>query len=84
MTYMHIVHYYFEEKNDVSSFISAPEAILEAAGGILTDIRGNHYTYGESVLFPNKLGVIATAKNTNHSEIIDKLPESIKQALDNN
>jgi len=60
----------------------APEAILEAAGGTLTDIRGNHYTYGASVSFPNRLGVIATAKGVNHTDIITKLPEAVKQALD--
>lgn len=56
---------------------------MESAGGTLTDIRGNHYTYGEDVAFPNKLGVIATANHINHQDIIAKLPEAVKEALDN-
>lgn len=63
--------------------IAAPEAILEAAGGTLTDIQGNHYEYGHTVAYPNKLGVIATANNTNHQRVIDQLPDSVKQALQN-
>lgn len=62
-------------------FLSAPEAILEAEGGMLTDILGNHYKYGPNELYPNKLGVIATGKHVSHKEVIQKLPDTIKQAL---
>lgn len=61
--------------------ICAPEAVLEAYGGTLTDVLGNHYTYGADVTHPNKLGVIATAKTVNHQNVIDLIPENIKVAV---
>lgn len=64
-------------------FVAAPEAILEAHGGNLTDVFGNHYQYGTDAAFPNKLGVIATAKNFDHKSIIDKIPDDLKQKLSN-
>lgn len=68
--------------NDFYFFrLTAPEAILEADGGTLTDILGDHYQYGADVSFPNKLGVIATAKSTDHKSIIDKIPTEVKQKL---
>lgn len=62
-------------------FSIAPEAILEAEGGVLSDVFGNHYKYGPDEQFLNKLGVIATAKHISHEEVIQKLPDAIKQAL---
>lgn len=59
---------------------TAPEAILEADGGTLTDIFGNHYQYGSDVALQNKLGVIAT-KNIDHSSIISKIPDDVKEKL---
>ncbi|XP_055324421.1 3'(2'),5'-bisphosphate nucleotidase 1 [Sitodiplosis mosellana] len=59
----------------------APEAVLEADGGMLTDILGNHYQYGNDVAFPNKMGVIATAKNVEHMSIINKIPDDVKEKL---
>lgn len=59
----------------------APEAVLEAHGGILTDILGKHYSYGANVLHLNKLGVIATAKSVNHQKIIDLIPDNVKIAM---
>lgn len=59
----------------------APEAVLEAHGGVLTDILGNHYSYGQNVLHLNKLGVIATAKTVNHQNVIDRIPENVKVAI---
>lgn len=59
----------------------APEAVLEAHGGILTDISGDHYTYQSDVAFPNKSGVLATAKGVSHKTIIDNLPKEIKDLL---
>ncbi|XP_053681939.1 3'(2'),5'-bisphosphate nucleotidase 1 [Sabethes cyaneus] len=59
----------------------APEAVLEAQGGMLTDILGRHYRYGSDVSYPNACGVLGTAKGISHDEILAKLPESVKQAM---
>lgn len=59
----------------------APEAILEAHGGVLTDILGDHYTYESGVSFPNKRGVLASAKGQSHKQIVENLPTEIKEYL---
>jgi len=59
----------------------APEAILEADGGVLTDILGKHYNYGANVEFLNKTGVLATAKATNHADLLEKIPDHVKSKL---
>lgn len=59
----------------------APEAILEAHGGTLTDMLGRHYSYGKNVTFPNKAGVLATAKGVSHQDILDKLPNNVKESM---
>lgn len=59
----------------------APEAVLEAHGGVLTDVLGNHYSYGSNVLHPNKLGVIATAKSVSHQNVINLIPDDLKDAM---
>lgn len=59
----------------------APEAVLEAQGGMLTDILGKHYRYGKDVSFPNAAGVLGTASGTSHEDILSKLPDSVKQAM---
>lgn len=62
-------------------FCVAPEAILEAAGGTLTDVIGNHYNYGANESFPNRMGVFATAKHIDHQQLIAILPDEIKRSL---
>lgn len=59
----------------------APEAVLEADGGTLTDVLGNHYQYGADVMHLNKSGVIATIKEIDHSRIINKIPDELKKKL---
>lgn len=59
----------------------APEAVLEAYGGVLTDIKGDHYTYRSDVAFPNTRGVLATAKGVSHETIVKNLPEDVKNLL---
>jgi 3'(2'), 5'-bisphosphate nucleotidase len=59
----------------------APEAILEADGGVLTDILGKHYNYGPNVEFGNKTGVLATARATSHQDLLDKIPDHVKNKL---
>lgn len=59
----------------------AVEAILEADGGVLTDIHGRHYNYGANVEYPNKQGVLATPKNIDHDALVEKIPQATKDAL---
>ncbi|CAG9863261.1 unnamed protein product [Phyllotreta striolata] len=59
----------------------APEGVLEAAGGRLTDIHGKHYDYSKNAPFPDAQGIFATVKGVNHDEMISKLPEDIKKAF---
>lgn len=56
---------------------AGPEAVLKAAGGDLTDIRGNRYDYGKgNIKNPlNEYGVIATAPSFNHIEFIKLISE---------
>lgn len=51
----------------------APEAILSAAGGKLTDILGNFYKYGANVTKPNKTGVLAAVNNELHSYALERI-----------
>lgn len=57
----------------------APEALLKAAGGVLTDVHGNRYRYESDVKRQNTGGVIAAYRS--HSFFLSKVPQSIKDAL---
>lgn len=59
---------------------AAPEAVLRAAGGELTDIFGKKYSYTQSDDFLNKTGVIATAPGFDHATFM-KLIEQIRSSL---
>lgn len=62
----------------------APEAILEAQGGVLTDIFGNHYTYDLQAEYLNKRGVLATSTRAFHADILQKLPTVVLEAMNAN
>ncbi|XP_075719469.1 3'(2'),5'-bisphosphate nucleotidase 1 [Rhinoderma darwinii] len=57
----------------------APEAILHAVGGTLTDIHGNTFEYHKDVKHMNSAGVLAALRNFNY--YASRVPESVKQAL---
>ncbi|CAH0728479.1 unnamed protein product, partial [Brenthis ino] len=61
----------------------APEAILSAAGGKLTDILGNYYKYGASEGRPNKTGVLAAANSELHDYALSRIPQELKDKLAN-
>lgn len=61
----------------------APEAVLEAQGGQLTDMLGVHYSYAFNVDHPNRRGVLATIGNVSHTDIISKLPANVLEAMQN-
>ncbi|EFO23236.2 hypothetical protein LOAG_05255 [Loa loa] len=56
----------------------APEAIITASGGKLTDISGNDLYYGADTQIANSGGVLATAHWVNHQDFVDCIPEGIK------
>ncbi|XP_053568487.1 3'(2'),5'-bisphosphate nucleotidase 1 isoform X2 [Bombina bombina] len=57
----------------------APEAILHAVGGKLTDIHGNPFEYHKDVKHMNSAGVLAALRNFNYYS--SRVPESVKKAL---
>ncbi|XP_041969468.1 3'(2'),5'-bisphosphate nucleotidase 1 isoform X2 [Aricia agestis] len=59
----------------------APEAVLRAAGGRLTDILGNCYKYGPEVGHPNATGVLAAATAELHAFALSKIPQELKDKL---
>ncbi|XP_056646142.1 3'(2'),5'-bisphosphate nucleotidase 1 [Diorhabda sublineata] len=59
----------------------APEAVLEASGGKLTDIHGKHYDYSKDAPFPDDQGIFATANGVDHNALIAKLPQAIRDAF---
>lgn len=61
----------------------APEAILSAAGGKLTDILGNNYKYGASESRPNKTGVLAAVNDELHDYALNRIPQELKEKLAN-
>lgn len=59
----------------------APEAILVAAGGRLTNFHGICYSYGADAPRPNKQGVFATAPSVDHQLLLSKIPASVLDAM---
>lgn len=60
----------------------APEAILHAVGGKLTDMHGNAYKYDANVQHMNSAGVLATLRN--HEYYLSRVPQAVLQALPSN
>lgn len=62
---------------------AAPEAILKASGGKLTDILGNpiEYNYRPDNDYQNYLGVIASVDEASHSKVIESIPDHVKNQL---
>ncbi|XP_047033662.1 3'(2'),5'-bisphosphate nucleotidase 1 isoform X3 [Helicoverpa zea] len=61
----------------------APEAVLTAAGGKLTDILGDFYKYGGGESKPNKTGVLAAVNGELHNYALKRIPQELKDALAN-
>ena len=59
----------------------APEALLEAAGGALTDIHGSKILYHADVDHPNWGGVLATCKADLLSDYLKEVPEKVRDVL---
>ncbi|KAJ1369927.1 hypothetical protein KIN20_031537 [Parelaphostrongylus tenuis] len=59
----------------------AVEAVLNAAGGQLTDISGRYLCYDPTVQRNNTGGVLASASWVNHQDYIRSIPKSLKDQL---
>ncbi|XP_033617921.1 3'(2'),5'-bisphosphate nucleotidase 1 isoform X2 [Fukomys damarensis] len=57
----------------------APEVILRAVGGKLTDVHGNALRYYKDVKHMNSAGVLAALRNYDY--YASRVPESVKKAL---
>jgi 3'(2'), 5'-bisphosphate nucleotidase len=60
---------------------AAPEAVLVASGGRLTDVSGRLLYYGSDAQRPNTGGVLATAKWVNHQDYLAAIPDDLKTSL---
>ena len=58
----------------------APDAILRAAGGNMTDILGQPIQYEFNMDYMNYTGLIATMEN--HQSLLGKIPNSVKDSFD--
>jgi len=61
--------------------ICAPEAILHAMGGKLTDMKGDNYEYHSTVAHRNSEGVLATAIHSDHAVYQAAIPEHVKDKV---
>ena len=59
----------------------APEAVLHAAGGKLTDIHGNFYQYGPTVQRRNLGGTLAVPIADKHEWYLNRIPQDLKDML---
>ena len=59
----------------------APEAVLHAVGGRLTDVFGNDYTYESTVQHRNAGGTLGTAIASEHAWYLAKMDVDVKKAL---
>lgn len=60
----------------------APEAVLCAAGGSMTDILGRPINYQYNMDYMNYVGLIATLEN--HDMFVQKIPTHVKEAMSKN
>ncbi|GLH03546.1 Putative inositol monophosphatase 3 [Gryllus bimaculatus] len=56
----------------------APEAVLAAAGGKLTDVNGHEYSYCKDTPYMNSSGVLATGAGQDHEWYIRKIPGAVR------
>lgn len=59
----------------------APEAVLRAIGGTLTDVHGDTYSYDSQTNHLNSRGVLATAPGQDHDWYLSRIPIEVKQNL---
>lgn len=55
----------------------APEAILHALGGKMTDIKGDVYKYHTGVQFVDEWGILATGESGDHDDYLKRIPKEM-------
>ncbi|KAG8180884.1 hypothetical protein JTE90_015809, partial [Oedothorax gibbosus] len=73
--------YVFPSKGCKKWDTCAPEALLHAFGGKLTDIQGKPLKYHADVEHPNNQGVLATYVETTHEWYTKNVPKETTEAL---
>eukprot|EP01103_Thecamoeba_quadrilineata_P004876 TRINITY_DN14752_c0_g1_i1.p1 TRINITY_DN14752_c0_g1~~TRINITY_DN14752_c0_g1_i1.p1 ORF type:complete len:311 (-),score=39.18 TRINITY_DN14752_c0_g1_i1:36-968(-) len=74
-----LAHWYVFPSTGCSKWDTcAPEALLTATGGKLTDIFGQEYEYSQNVARPNSRGVLAAYTAEAHAEAIAKMPPVVR------
>ncbi|KAK8763551.1 hypothetical protein V5799_033840 [Amblyomma americanum] len=73
--------YVFPSKGCKKWDTCAPEAILHATGGLLTDIHGNRLQYHKDVDHVNSGGVLATCLKEQHEWFKNHIPPEVAKTL---
>uniref|UniRef100_A0A1Y1MY71 3'(2'),5'-bisphosphate nucleotidase n=3 Tax=Photinus pyralis TaxID=7054 RepID=A0A1Y1MY71_PHOPY len=73
--------YVFPSKECNKRSICAPDAVITAMGGKLTDIHGDTYEYCTNMEHTNVCGILATGKGIDHSSFVGKVPQDVRDAL---
>uniref|UniRef100_A0A023FE96 3'(2'),5'-bisphosphate nucleotidase 1 n=2 Tax=Amblyomma cajennense TaxID=34607 RepID=A0A023FE96_AMBCJ len=73
--------YVFPSKGCKKWDTCAPEAILHATGGLLTDIHGNRLQYHKDVDHVNSGGVLATCLREQHEWFKNHIPPEVAKTL---
>lgn len=72
--------YVFASKGCKKWDTCAPESVLAAVGGRLTDMHGIKMSYGAEVQRKNTGGILATVSN--HDNLLNKIPDHVKEVFD--
>ncbi|CAC5396225.1 cysQ [Mytilus coruscus] len=72
--------YVFASKGCKKWDTCAPESVLAAVGGRLTDMHGIKMSYGAGVQRKNTGGILATVSD--HEYVVNKVPEHVKEVFD--
>lgn len=73
--------YVFPSKGCKKWDTCAPEAILHATGGLLTDVHGNRLQYHKDVEHVNAGGVLATCLEEQHEWFREHIPPEVAKTL---
>lgn len=73
--------YVFPSKGTKKWDTCAGDAIVRAAGGVMTDCNGELIDYSSWENYHNKMGLVVTMQKEMHQTILDRIPQEVKDAL---